>query len=53
MDRAQTLDSPLNIKEQTSPSAPRRPKPSINGHADHRDADFGEDTRVEDTRVED
>ena len=41
MSRAQTLDSRLNIEEQTS--APRRPKSRINGHADRPDAEFGDD----------
>ena len=42
MLHAQTLDSRLDIQGQTSPSFPRRPKPSSNGHADHLDAAFRE-----------
>ena len=48
MNRAQTRDSRLSIEEQTSPSASRRPKPSINGH-DHRwDTNFDEDIAARD-----
>jgi len=43
MNRTQTLDSRLNIEEQPSPSAARRPKPSIDRHVNRRNADFGED----------
>jgi hypothetical protein len=42
MNRTQTLDSRLNIEKGTSPSTPRGPAPSINGHVDYRNADFGE-----------
>jgi RNA polymerase primary sigma factor len=48
MNRVQALDSWLNVEEQTSPSVPRRPKPSINGHADHPDQDFDEDIETRD-----
>ena len=46
MNRVQTLDSRPNIEEQTSRSAPCRPKPSINGHADRSDVDFDRDIEV-------
>ena len=46
MNRTQTLDSRLNIEKHTSPSIQHRPKPSINGHTDHRETDLGEDTKL-------
>jgi RNA polymerase primary sigma factor len=51
MNRIQILDSRLNVEEQTSPPAPRRFKPSINGHPNHRDEAFGEDIETRDPHV--
>ena len=51
MDRAETPDSRLNMEEQTSPFAPRGPKPRTNGCANHRDTDFGENIETRDPHV--
>ena len=51
VNRAQTLDSRLNIEDRRSPSAPRRPKPSTNRRAGHRDAEFDEDIETRDPHV--
>jgi len=51
MNRTQTLDSRLNIEKGTSPSTPRGPAPSINGHVDYRNADFGENIETRAPRV--
>jgi RNA polymerase primary sigma factor len=51
MNRVQTLDCRLNIKEQTSPSTQRRPNRRMKGHVDHRDAAFGEESETRDFHV--